>query len=141
MRRGVKRWRLENFEKLDELGRGRFGVVYSAVEKLSGKSVALKCIPKINVYQPELQIQLLRETEIQFRCKHSHLCELHGWFQDSHNIYMVLEYCSMGSLFRYSCANQTFEGSEESLLQLGNIFLHETTCYCHRLSSLAEYHS
>ena len=83
MSKEPKRWRLEDFDKFDEVGRGKFGVIFHAKERISQVDVALKMIPKTHYSSHEqMKNQLKREVEVHCRCKHRNICQMHGWFQD-----------------------------------------------------------
>lgn len=42
---------------------------------------------------------LLREIKIQKKLNYPHIVRLHHYFEDGENVYLILEYCSNGSLF------------------------------------------
>ena len=44
--------------------------------------------------------QMKRELEIQWRLDHPNIVKLHGYFYDTKNIYVVLEYCEYGNLYQ-----------------------------------------
>lgn len=44
---------------------------------------------------------LKREIQIQKRIRHPHILKLFQFFEDTSNVYLVLEYCENGSLFNY----------------------------------------
>ena len=44
--------------------------------------------------------QMKRELEIQWRLDHPNIVQLHGYFYDAKNIYVVLEYCEFGNLYQ-----------------------------------------
>jgi serine/threonine protein kinase len=57
-------WTVKDFKVHDKLGKGKFGKVFRAVEKSSGKTVALKIIYKPILEQYHFFSQLRREIEI-----------------------------------------------------------------------------
>ncbi|CAJ0844522.1 12664_t:CDS:2, partial [Entrophospora sp. SA101] len=60
-----KMWSLDDFELGALLGSGRYGKVYKANEKLSGKTVAIKLLYKKEIRDAKMEDQLRREVEIQ----------------------------------------------------------------------------
>ena len=57
---GYRCFTIENFKLEEEVGVGRFGVVYRAKELYSNKEVALKIIPKASITTNLLYQQLQR---------------------------------------------------------------------------------
>lgn len=88
----------QSFIFQEQIGAGNFGIVYKAEEKNSGKVVAIKIIPKKKINSNVLHKQLQREIEIHCRLKHGNIVELYAYFQDSKQLYLVMEYCPKGSL-------------------------------------------
>ena len=83
------------------LGKGSYGSVRLMREKSSGKYYAIKIISKRQIYEFKTQDVLKREIKIQRKMDHPHICKLYHCFEDSKNVYMVLEYAEHGSLFHY----------------------------------------
>lgn len=46
------------------------------------------------VNQPVRCLQIMREIELHRSLRHAHVVEFHSFFEDEHNIYFILEYCS-----------------------------------------------
>lgn len=78
----MKSWKVEDFDIQEQLGRGRFGIVYKAREKETGYIVALKMIPKGDIKNDSMKRQLTREVEVHSRLRHPSICRLYGYFQD-----------------------------------------------------------
>ncbi|KAJ9680898.1 hypothetical protein PVL29_020029 [Vitis rotundifolia] len=95
-----KQWSLDDFEIGKPLGRGKFGRVYLAREIKSKYVVALKVIFKAQIEKYRLHHQLKREMEIQTSLCHPNVLRLYGWFHDSERIFLILEYCYGGELYR-----------------------------------------
>ena len=77
-------FRLEDFSDLQRIGSGKFGKVYSCVEKSSGKKVALKTVYKKLLGQFDFYSQMKKELEIQYRLSaHPNIAQLHAYFHDS----------------------------------------------------------
>jgi serine/threonine protein kinase len=60
-------WTTDDFEFGESLGNGKFGYVYRAVEKNSGKEVAIKVICKNVISQFNFYEQIKSEVEIHSR--------------------------------------------------------------------------
>ncbi|KAL0233635.1 hypothetical protein PCE1_002148 [Barthelona sp. PCE] len=92
-------WSLQDFEIARVVGHGRFGRVYLARERKSGFIVALKVIPRKDLQENPLTArQVLAEIDIQSVCSHNNILELFGYFHDDKNIYLIIEYCTNGTL-------------------------------------------
>jgi len=94
-----KKWCLNDFEIGKPLGKGKFGNVYLAREKLSKYIVALKVIFKHQVQKAGCEHQLRREIEIQSHLRHPNILRLYGYFYDDSRVYMILEYAPKGELY------------------------------------------
>ena len=93
-------FRLEDFSDLERIGSGKFGKVYSCVEKTSGRKVALKTVYKKLLGQFEFYSQMKKELEIQYRLSiHPNIAQLHAYFHDSQCVYSVLEFVAEGNLY------------------------------------------
>lgn len=65
------------------LGKGKFGNVYLAKERATGKPIALKVLFKQSIVQYGVVQQLRREVEIQSRLNHPNILRLVGYFHDA----------------------------------------------------------
>ena len=86
---------LINYKKIRNLGKGHFGEVFLAEEKTSGRKVAIKCLlEKV----PENQKSILHEIETVSKLSHPNVINYLHSFYDNGLLYLVMEYCSGGSL-------------------------------------------
>uniref|UniRef100_A0A0K0F633 Aurora kinase n=1 Tax=Strongyloides venezuelensis TaxID=75913 RepID=A0A0K0F633_STRVS len=97
----VKMWKLDNFEIGRNLGKGKFGNVYLAREKISHFVIALKVLFKEQIEKFQVRVQIKREIEIQYHLRHPNILRLYGYFYDDTRIYLILEYAARGTLFNY----------------------------------------
>ncbi|KAL0311914.1 UNVERIFIED_CONTAM: Serine/threonine-protein kinase Aurora-1 [Sesamum radiatum] len=95
-----KRWTLNDFDIGKPLGRGKFGHVYLAREKMSNHIVALKVLFKSQLKQSQVEHQLRREVEIQSHLRHPNILRLYGYFYDQKRVYLILEYAAKGELYK-----------------------------------------
>ncbi|XP_047180840.1 serine/threonine-protein kinase Aurora-3-like isoform X2 [Vigna umbellata] len=95
-----RQWCLSDFEIGKPLGKGKFGRVYVARERKSKFVVALKVISKEQLEKYKIHHQLRREMEIQYSLKHPNVLRLYGWFHDSDNVFLILEYAHNGELYK-----------------------------------------
>ncbi|OHS92757.1 hypothetical protein TRFO_12312 [Tritrichomonas foetus] len=83
------------------IGKGGFGTVYSAIERPSGRKVALKCTSKIQLQNPKVKKKLVSEVEIHRSLHHSNIVQFLGIFHDPNYVYFVLELCEGGNVLEY----------------------------------------
>lgn len=93
-------WHKDDFEILRQLGRGKFGIVYSAREKKSSYIVAIKKMSREELKRNNFHEQVKREIQIQSHLKHENILRLYGFFWDEDNIYIILEYAQGGELYK-----------------------------------------
>jgi hypothetical protein len=92
-----KTWKLVDFEIGKPLGKGKFGNVYLAREKVSKYVVALKVLFKAQIQQSHVEHQLRREIEIQAHLRHPNILRLYGYFYDQEKVYLILEDAAKGT--------------------------------------------
>lgn len=78
-----------------ELGRGGFGSVFLAREKVSNRLVAIK---KLNDQDEGAQRLIVREIQAVARFYHPNIATYHHHFSENGLLFLVMEYCAGGSL-------------------------------------------
>ena len=81
------------FEK--ELGKGGFGRVFLAREEVSDRLVAIK---QLNNTDKEQQEKIIYEIQVVAKFNHPNIVTYHHHFSQDGLLYLVMEYCSGGSL-------------------------------------------
>ena len=90
---------LDNKYRIEEaIGRGGFGFVYRARERLTGEIVALKELVPSFVGNPEMVQRFIQEARATLRLTHPHIARTHTVFEDRGTYYLAMEYLSGGSL-------------------------------------------
>ena len=87
----------DEFEIQEPLGEGSFGKVYKCLEKASGKTFAVKELPRSQNFSEMKAIE--DEIEIWKGLEHENIVSLHRTFEDDSSLYLVCEYMNGGSLF------------------------------------------
>jgi len=87
----------------DDIGSGSFGRVCKAVRKSDNCEVAIKIVNKSKLNSKpgsNLMKYLEREVNILKSIHHKNIIQLHDVYEDSTNVYMVLELAKGGELFK-----------------------------------------
>ncbi|KAK3921262.1 Myosin light chain kinase, smooth muscle [Frankliniella fusca] len=84
------------YELLEELGKGRYGVVHRVTERATGHTLAAKLIRTIKAKDRQ---QVHDEIAIMNVLRHPKLLQLAAAFEGSKEMVMVMEYISGGELF------------------------------------------
>lgn len=88
------------FEIGKPLGKGKFGRVYLAKDKVTGFVCALKVLHKKELQAAKVEKQLRREIEIQSNLRHPNILRLFGHFHDSSRVFLILEFAGRGELYK-----------------------------------------
>lgn len=85
---------VSDFEKLNRIGEGTYGIVYRARDLKSGEIVALKKI-RMEKEKEGLPICSVREISILMRMRHKNIVELMDVVvgRDLENMFLVMQYC------------------------------------------------
>ena len=95
------------------VGEGTFGRVVCAIDRRTGKKVALKIVPYKSVSAEAFH----QEIEVLNRvCGHENIIDLKGFFYCNGNYYLVTEFCEGGELLDRITVSDTFNESEASKL-------------------------
>ncbi|XP_063065555.1 NUAK family SNF1-like kinase 1 [Engraulis encrasicolus] len=117
------------FEILETLGKGAYGTVKKAVERRSGKTVAIKSIKKECLSDELDRTHIQREIEIVSQLSHPNIIQMHEVFECRDKIVIVMEYASGGELYDYVQQKQRLTETEAR-----NLFRQITSAvhYCHK---------
>ncbi|XP_012692812.2 NUAK family SNF1-like kinase 1 [Clupea harengus] len=89
------------YELLETLGRGTYGKVKKAIERHSGREVAIKSIRKEKIKDEQDMVHIRREIEIMSCLRHPHIISIYEVFENKDKIVIVMEYASKGELYDY----------------------------------------
>jgi serine/threonine-protein kinase len=80
------------------IGRGGFGYVYRARERLTGETVAIKELVPSFVDDQQMVQRFIQEARATLRLTHTHIARTYGIFEDRGTYYLAMEYLPGGSL-------------------------------------------
>ena len=103
-----------NYKFLSKLGSGSFGVVKLAIEKSTGKKVAIKILDKRKISKKEEETRILYEKEIIKSFDHINVIEVFNIDEDPQKIYFIMEYCEKGELLNYVVKKRKLDEDEAS---------------------------
>nr|CAD7449404.1 unnamed protein product [Timema bartmani] len=112
-RKEEKIWTLDDFEIGFPLGRGKFGRVYFAREKTTKYIVALKTLFKSEIVMGKVEIQVLREIEIQ-----THLECCLSYVSGRSNVGMEVSFIEAHN----SCSEHSDKESTSVLASTGSVY-------------------
>ncbi|RGB43523.1 kinase-like domain-containing protein [Rhizophagus diaphanus] len=99
---------LSDFNICRTLGTGSFGRVHLVQSKYNNRFYAMKVLKKSEVVRLKQVEHTNNEKHILEQVQHPFLVNLWGTFQDSANLYMVMDYVVGGELFSILRKNQRF---------------------------------
>uniref|UniRef100_A0A7E4ZRS5 Aurora kinase n=1 Tax=Panagrellus redivivus TaxID=6233 RepID=A0A7E4ZRS5_PANRE len=95
-----KSFKRSDFVSVKELGKGGFGTVSLCREKDNTIYVAMKQVSKKMLASGQALRQLQREIGLQHTLRHKNILMLFGYFDDRDHVYIMLEPCQLGSLYK-----------------------------------------
>jgi len=93
---------LEDFETFKYIGKGAYGKVALVKKKTTGNFYAMKIVKKKDFALNKISLEnALVEREVLMKSRHPFVVSLKYSFQDSTQIYFVMDYVAGGQLFDY----------------------------------------
>ena len=104
------------------IGRGGFGKVWKVIEKKTKIIYAVKEMSKVKIIDKKSQKSVLFERELLSRIRNSFIVNLIYSFQDSENLYLVMDFLKGGDLRYHICKNR-YITEEQTKFFLGCLIL------------------
>ncbi|KAK4478194.1 hypothetical protein RD792_017477 [Penstemon davidsonii] len=116
----------------EEIGRGKYGVVYRCHSVATGHCRAVKSINKQLIENDAVDSQCLRNEAklMQFVGGHRNVVQIFDVYEDDEFLHIVVEYCGAQDLYQRITARQVF--SESDALRI-MVPLMEAISHCHSL--------
>lgn len=87
---------VEQYEQCECIGRGSFGEVYRAIEKATGRVVAIKLV---DLEKADEEIDIIqREIKVMSQIVNPYVVQYHSSLMDGSTLWIIMEYMSGGSL-------------------------------------------
>ncbi|CAI9273242.1 unnamed protein product [Lactuca saligna] len=121
-----------DYQVCEEIGRGRFGIVYRCYSTVSGDSFACKSIDKRLLADPTDRECLQKEPKIlHILGGNSNIVQIHRLYEEENYLHMIIDLCDTPDLF--DRISKRAEGFSET--EAASIFspLMLSISYCHRL--------
>ena len=89
----------DNYEEIDDLGQGTFGVVKKVILKSRRVYRAMKIINKSNVVKGIDNSEVLNEINILKNLDHPNIMKIFEFYEDKDNYYIITEFFDQGDLY------------------------------------------
>ena len=90
----------EKYDIQEQIGKGKFAIVYKGIHKSTGRTVAIKILNKQDMTTIDLEL-VKTEMDVLKICQHPYIIKLYDIQENEENIYLIMEYCQGSDLFTY----------------------------------------
>ncbi len=90
----------ENYDIQEQIGKGKFAIVYKGIHKSTNRVVAIKILNKQDMTTIDLEL-VKTEMDVLKICQHPYIIKLYDIHENEENIYLIMEYCQGSDLFTY----------------------------------------
>jgi len=90
----------EKYDIQEQIGKGKFAIVYKGIHKSTGRTVAIKILNKQDMTTIDLEL-VKTEMDVLKICQHPNIIKLYDIHENEENIYLIMEYCQGSDLFTY----------------------------------------
>lgn len=107
----MKRTRLghQDFDVLETIGRGAFGEVKLVQKKDNGQIFAMKILRKADMLEKDQVAHVKAERDILVEADIKWVVKMHYSFQDTYNLYLVMEFLAGGDMMTMLIREDTFD--------------------------------
>ena len=105
-----------SFKFLNVIGRGGFGKVWEVLHIKSKKIYAMKEMSKVKILDKKSEISIKNERTLLSKMFHPFIINMHYSFQDTNNLYLIMDYLSGGDLRYQYCLDKDFNEEQTKFL-------------------------
>ena len=105
-----------SFQYLNVIGRGGFGKVWEVLHIKSKTIYAMKEMSKVKILDKKSEISIKNERTLLSKMFHPFIINMHYSFQDSNNLYLIMDYLSGGDLRYQYCLDIDFNEEQAKFL-------------------------
>lgn len=121
---------MEDFQKIEKIGEGTYGVVYKARNKQSGMIVAMKKI-RLESEDEGIPSTAIREISLLKELKHPNIVSLEDVIMEESRLYLIFEFLSM-DLKKYMDSLPTDTFMDKELVRSYMYQITAAMLFCHR---------
>lgn len=94
---------MNNYNLTEEIGRGKYSIVYKGRKKKSIQYFAVKSVEKPHREKVLNEVQyhfeyLIRKVSIMHRLNHPNILKFYDWYETPNHLWLIVEYCTGGDL-------------------------------------------
>uniref|UniRef100_A0A8D2J9K8 Cyclin-dependent kinase 2 n=1 Tax=Varanus komodoensis TaxID=61221 RepID=A0A8D2J9K8_VARKO len=120
---------MENFQKVEKIGEGTYGVVYKAKNKVTGEVVALKKI-RLDTETEGVPSTAIREISLLKELNHPNIVKLLDVIHTENKLYLVFEFLHQ-DLKKFMDSSSSINGVELPLIKSYLYQLLQGLAFCH----------
>ncbi|ETE74119.1 Cyclin-dependent kinase 2, partial [Ophiophagus hannah] len=120
---------MENFQKVEKIGEGTYGVVYKAKNKITGEVVALKKI-RLDTETEGVPSTAIREISLLKELNHPNIVKLLDVIHTENKLYLVFEFLHQ-DLKKFMDSSTSISGVELPLIKSYLFQLLQGLAFCH----------
>jgi len=102
---------MNNFHIYEEVGRGKYSIVYKGRRKKTIEYVAIKSVEKSR------KKKVLNEVKIFHNLNHPNILKFYNWHETRNHLWLIFEYCAGGDL--YHLLEQDKKIPEKNVIRMG----------------------
>lgn len=121
---------MEDFQKIEKIGEGTYGVVYKGRNKITGQIVAMKKI-RLESDDEGIPSTAIREISLLKELKHPNIVSLEDVLMEENRLYLIFEFLSM-DLKKYMDSLPSDKSLDNQLVKSYLYQITSAILFCHR---------